>query len=351
MALGAFVWPIAAVTVLAHASVAWACSCLQPAGPPCALGANDVAFVGSVISQSEDREANGGEGISRSRFSVSEPFSGVAVGQIEVQSDLTSCGVQFAKGRSYLVMGGRREDGSVGVHACSNTGPAEAMKDEIAILRVLRDGQSAARVYGRVIEFREPQPHNRSGDPELYQPLAHVRVTVAGAQEFRETTTNPEGRFEFEGLPKGRYRVAIYVKPPKRVLPHGTSFHQADSDPAAVMVEDCPARVSFTVSEWTELITNLAPLLEAHACEGASAWPSLPSQAAATIRFDNGRVSPVRLYWLDFGGNRVFYQIIPPGQAVYQPTYESHRWIVTTEADECLALYEPSGSRSIAEIR
>jgi hypothetical protein len=65
--------------------------------------------------------------------------------------------------------------------------------------------------------------------------------------------------------------VAIYVKPPKRVLPHGTSFHQAHSDPAAVMVEDCPARVSFTVSEWTELISNLAPLLEAHACEGASA--------------------------------------------------------------------------------
>jgi hypothetical protein len=100
-----------------------------------------VAFVGSVISQSEDREANGGNGISRSLFSVSEPFSGVAVAQIEVQSDLTSCGVQFAKGRSYLVMGGRRDDGSVGVHACSNTGPADAMKDEIAILRSLRDGQ------------------------------------------------------------------------------------------------------------------------------------------------------------------------------------------------------------------
>ena len=152
-----------------------------------------------------------------------------------------------------------------------------------------------------MIEFREPQAHNRPDDPELYQPLAHVRVTVAGAQEFRETTTNPEGRFEFAGLPRGQYRVAIYVKRPKRVLPHGTSFHQAHSDPAAVMVEDCPARVSFTVSEWTELISNLAPLLEAHACEGASAWPSLPSQAAVTIRFENGRVSSVRLYWLDSG--------------------------------------------------
>jgi von Hippel-Lindau disease tumor suppressor protein len=347
----AFALSLAIIAVLAQASVAWPCSCLSPAGPPCALGVDAVVFVGSVTWQSEDREANGGEGVSRSLFSVSEAFAGVGGGQIEVQSDLTSCGVQFAEGRSYLVVGGRREDGSVRVHACSNTGPAEGMKDEIAILRALRDGQSAKRVYGRVIEFREPQPHNRSGDPELYQPLAHVRVTIAGAQEFRETTTNPEGRFEFEGLAKGQYRVAIYVKPPKRVLPHGTGFHQADSDPAAVMVEECPARVHFTVSEWTELTSNLAPLLEAHECEGAFAWPSLPSQVAATIRFDNGRVAPVRVYWIDFAGNRVFYQTIPPGQAVYQPTFESHRWIVTTEADECLALYEPSGSRSIAEIR
>jgi von Hippel-Lindau disease tumor supressor len=205
-----------------------------------------------------------------------------------------------------------------------------------------------------VIEFREPQAHNRPDDPELYQPLAHVRVTVAGAQEFRETTTNPEGRFEFAGLPRGQYRVAIYVKPPKRVLPHGTSFHQAHSDPAAVMVEDCPARVSFTVSEWTELISNLAPLPEAHACEGASAWPSLPSQAAVTIRFENGRVSPVRLYWLDFGGNRVFYQTIPPGQAVYQPTYESHRWIVTrrpTNASRCTSPPGSARSRKSASLR
>ena len=56
--------------------------------------------------------------------------------------------------------------------------------------------------------------------------------------------------------------------------------------------------------------------------------------------------------WLDFAGQRVLYQSLAAGQTLYQATYASRRWVITTEGDQVsLAWPEPVGSRSIAEIQ
>jgi hypothetical protein len=44
------------------------------------------------------------------------------------------------------------------------------------------------------------------------------------------------------------------------------------------------------------------------------------------------------------------YQTIAAGQTLYQPTFQSHRWVVATEDDQCVGVYEPIGTRAIVEI-
>ena len=351
MRIRLFMCAVAGVVQVTAPPAVWSCACLHPAGPPCSLQQDQVVFVGTVTSASEDRSALGGEGLRRFQFAVSEAFAGVSNRHVEVRSDMTSCGVQFVEGHSYLVEGTRGGDGTVRVHACSYTSPLDDARDEIETLRALRSGEKILRLYGAVIEFREPGDDNLPTDPELYQRLQHVRVTAAGANIFREAFTDAEGRFVFNDLPPGRYRVAIYVEAPKRVLPYSPGFHQSDADPAAVLLQDCSARVHFTVSEWEDLVGNLAPLLAPKSCQQETDLRSDASNTAATIRFDNGRSSPVRVYWLDFAGRRVLYQTLAAGQTMYQPTYLSHRWVVATEDDRCLGIFEPKGDRSIAEVR
>jgi hypothetical protein len=346
-----FICVLAALMQLVRASPAWSCSCLRPAGPPCSLADGEVVFVGTMTSATEDSSAFGGAGMRRFQFIVNEAFIGVTGTHVEVQSDMTSCGVDFAPGQAYLVAGGRRPDGTARVSACSYTSRRDDARNEIEILRALRSGEKSTRLYGEVVEFREPGEDNLPTDPELYQRLQQVRVTAAGATVFRETVTDADGQFVFDDLPQGRYRVPVHVQAPKRVLPYSPGFHTLDADPAAVTVQDCPARVHFTISEWQELIGNLPPLLDPQSCQREPDVRSDASYTAATIRFDNGRSSPVRVYWLDFAGQRVLYQSLAAGQTLYQATYASHRWVVTTVEDQCLGVYEPVGSRSIAEIQ
>ena len=142
----------------------------------------------------EDRIAFGGAGIRRFQFTVNEAFIGVTGTHVEVQSDMTSCGVEFSTGQAYLVAGGRGPGGTARVSVCSYTSRRDDARNEIEILRALRSGEKSARLYGEVIEFREPGEDTLPTDPELYQRLQQVRVTAAGATVFRETVTDADGR-------------------------------------------------------------------------------------------------------------------------------------------------------------
>jgi len=57
--------------------------------------------------------------------------------------------------------------------------------------------------------------------------------------------------------------------------------------------------------------------------------PYAGAGAAAEIFFINARSAPVRLFWIRFDGTLQLYAVIQPGGEVRQPTYVSHRWLIT----------------------
>ncbi|MCA9081307.1 MAG: prolyl oligopeptidase family serine peptidase [Planctomycetaceae bacterium] len=59
-----------------------------------------------------------------------------------------------------------------------------------------------------------------------------------------------------------------------------------------------------------------------------------------SIRFVNRRNQPVKLLWVNGNGNRVAYGEIPAGQTREQHTYAGHVWLVMSEAEEPLAVFE-----------
>ena len=60
----------------------------------------------------------------------------------------------------------------------------------------------------------------------------------------------------------------------------------------------------------------------------------------AEIQFINVRPRSVRLNWIDRDGVLRFYAVIPSGGELLQPTFVSHRWVITPDQ------IDASGSRT-----
>lgn len=346
---------IAAAVVLGlslSARDASACSCAIGASLPCSFGPDTVAFVGTVLSVAEDGPDAMGMGTRRFVFSVDEAFAGATAGtMVTILSDTSSCGLHFDVDESYLIATGSARGETISVAVCgSYTAAANDAAAEIAILRTLRDGSSGAVIYGTVTEFREPQPHNRPTDKELYPRLSGVRVTVSGAGIYRETVTDANGVYWLAELPPGEYRVAARVAPPLLVLPYSQGFHTRFDDPERVALDTCPVHVTFSASRWGQRTRGAPPAARAENCETESATTSHASDQPVTIRFDNGRAEAVKLYWLDFSGQRVPYGTLAAGSALKQQTYLTHPWLVTTEDGRCLGIFHPAAPRSNAYL-
>jgi TIR domain-containing protein/von Hippel-Lindau disease tumor suppressor protein len=84
-----------------------------------------------------------------------------------------------------------------------------------------------------------------------------------------------------------------------------------------------------------------ASRLRNHPPEQEKSYRSLDSKHPATLKFINQTNIPIRLYWLDFTGNRVFYNSLLPGQFYVQNTFINHPWLVTDMSDEPIALFVP----------
>jgi hypothetical protein len=70
---------------------------------------------------------------------------------------------------------------------------------------------------------------------------------------------------------------------------------------------------------------------------------SLHSDSPESLSFLNASAQPIKIYWLNFKGQRVFYQMLQPGEVYDQETFLTHPWVVTDENDNGWALfYAPS---------
>ena len=77
-------------------------------------------------------------------------------------------------------------------------------------------------------------------------------------------------------------------------------------------------------------------------CDREKSLRSLAGDQSTSISFTNDGGEPVRLYWLDYNGDRVPYETLAPGATVQRQTYVTHPWIVADTSDKCRAIYLPA---------
>jgi len=78
--------------------------------------------------------------------------------------------------------------------------------------------------------------------------------------------------------------------------------------------------------------------------------PSQPSQEETSITFVNRTDKGVKIYWLDTGGRRKLYSVLPPRQQRRQHTFTGHTWLVTDPNDKALAVFTAELDNTTADI-
>ena len=71
---------------------------------------------------------------------------------------------------------------------------------------------------------------------------------------------------------------------------------------------------------------------------------SFTSSNSVTLTMRNLRASPVRAFWLDFGGGWVFYMKLEAGQSYSQQTFATHPWVITDAAGACITVFVPDSA-------
>jgi hypothetical protein len=94
-------------------------------------------------------------------------------------------------------------------------------------------------------------------------------------------------------------------------------------------------------------LTRLVPL----DCEQENVLRSANSDTKSIISFKNSRSYPVKLYWIDSDGDRIFlHETIEPGETKSQRSFLTHVFVVTDTNERCLGIYTPVNERCIAVI-
>jgi len=65
------------------------------------------------------------------------------------------------------------------------------------------------------------------------------------------------------------------------------------------------------------------------------------SGPAGTIAFNNNSSQNLKIFWLGYDGQQMFYRTLGPGQRHIQNTFQTHPWLVTTQEGKCAGVYLP----------
>jgi hypothetical protein len=77
---------------------------------------------------------------------------------------------------------------------------------------------------------------------------------------------------------------------------------------------------------------------------------SLNGDVEATIKFVNKSGKTVKVYWLDYDGDRKLYETLKDGESYEQQTYLTHPWVITDENDDAWYVYFPDAQPRTVEI-
>ncbi|HEY4177900.1 MAG TPA: hypothetical protein VGM90_13730 [Kofleriaceae bacterium] len=71
---------------------------------------------------------------------------------------------------------------------------------------------------------------------------------------------------------------------------------------------------------------------------------SLVSDTSLNLVFSNHTKGTVTIYWLDFKGERVWYNTLAPGDSYTQQTYVTHPWVIVDSQGRCLDQLVPNAA-------
>lgn len=86
-------------------------------------------------------------------------------------------------------------------------------------------------------------------------------------------------------------------------------------------------------------------------CENIDTIRSKLNDHKVTINFINKSYPKVNLFWIDFEGKEVLYNVIDKGREAIQESYASHPWVIRDESGNCLRVFVPNAEGAFqAEI-
>ena len=102
-------------------------------------------------------------------------------------------------------------------------------------------------------------------------------------------------------------------------------------------------------SETKDGITNKKTIAEGSSKEILEKGTySIHANIPTSIRFENKSGKIVKIYWLDYSGNRKLYKVLEKDQVHNQQTYVTHPWLITGDDDRAMQIYFPdSQSRTV----
>jgi len=116
----------------------------------------------------------------------------------------------------------------------------------------------------------------------------------------------------------------------------------------AALVNDAGYDIACSIQDATEIRTcEQEP--PSSACNAEGSYASAPSREPTGISLVNRSDQPVKIYWLNFQGQRVLYKTLPPGGQHTQQTFIGHNWLVATMTEQCLEIFETSPESFVAE--
>jgi hypothetical protein len=88
----------------------------------------------------------------------------------------------------------------------------------------------------------------------------------------------------------------------------------------------------------------------ARSCDSEPNDASQPSRETTGIALVNRGEQPVKVYWLNFQGQRVLYdKFLPPGGQLTQPTFIGHNWLVATLSEQCVGIFKTAPVAVVSE--
>jgi surface antigen len=98
-------------------------------------------------------------------------------------------------------------------------------------------------------------------------------------------------------------------------------------------------------------VTTGPSTLPPFACGQERSLRSIEGVTLSAIEFVNNRFESVKIYWLDYQGQRRFWGTLNARRAYVQGAYLTHPWVVTDLLDRCLAIFLPAPTQARAIIQ